>query len=133
MFFALLSVLIGTLISLSALFFTVEFTSPKAADGSLIIVNLVYFFVASFISLAGTATLVLYWLGNRAEQRVRKSEIEAVHRPKILLKKSLRRGFLLATALVGIGLLNSLKFSNPLNIILLISAVAIIEIYFFGH
>jgi len=98
----------------------------------VIIINLVYFFVSGFVSLAGAITLVLYWLGNWQLKRSR-SEVESVHKPRILLKKSLRHGVLVAGTLTGIGLLNALELTNPLNIILLISAAILIEVYFFGH
>lgn len=47
--------------------------------------------------------------------------------------RSLRHGVLLSSAFVGIGVLTALDFVNPLNIILLLSALVLLEIYFFGH
>lgn len=133
MFFLLLGIVVSTLVGVATLIFTTQFTSPTSANESLIIINLIYFFAAAFISLAGSTTLVLYWLGSWREKNRRRSEIESIHRPKIILRTSLRHGVLVAIAITGVGILNSLKVSNPLNIILLISAVILIEIYFFGH
>lgn len=133
MFFSLLALFLVDLSSLGFLLFIVIYTSPKTPSGSLIWINLVYFFVASFLSLAATLTLVLYWLSNLREKQQRKVGFETVHRPKLVFKRSLRQGVIIALTVVGIGILNSLKFSNPLNIILLITAAVIIEIYFFGH
>ncbi|HEY4695210.1 MAG TPA: hypothetical protein VIH52_04605 [Candidatus Nanoarchaeia archaeon] len=132
MFLFILPIILVTLFSLGVIVFMLNFTSPQTKEGSVIIINLVYFFVSGFVSLAGAITLVLYWLGNWQLKRSR-SEVESVHKPRILLKKSLRHGVLVAGTLTGIGLLNALELTNPLNIILLISAAILIEVYFFGH
>jgi hypothetical protein len=133
MFLLILPVVLVTLLSLGTLVFILNFTSPQTKEGSLIFINLVYFFLASFLSLAGIITLVLYWLGNWRLKRERISGVDSVHKPRLLLKKSLRHASLVAGALVGIGVLNALSLSNPLNIVLLISAAILLEVYFFGH
>lgn len=122
-----------TAVGLVVLLYTAQFTSPTNSNGSLIPINLVYFFVAVFVSLAGSLTLVLYWVGNLRLKKTRSTELESIHKPRIVFKRGLRHGILLSTALVGIGLLNALDFANPLNIILLISALVLVEVYFFGH
>ena len=113
--------------------FLLTFTTPKTAEGTLITINLIYFFLASFLSLAGFITLVLYWLGNLRNRDQRTSVVGSVHKPRLLLQKSLRHGVLVAATLVGIGALNAFELSNPLNIILLLSAAILIEAYLFGH
>jgi hypothetical protein len=78
-------------------------------------------------------TLVLYWVGNLRLKKKRVADLESIHKPRIVFWRSLRHGILFSTAVLGVALLNTLKFANPLNMILLISAVVLIEIYFFGH
>src|SRR3972149_7147685 len=129
MFLFILPIILVTLFSLGVIVFMLNFTSPQTKEGSVIIINLVYFFVSGFVSLAGAITLVLYWLGNWQLKRSR-SEVESVHKPRILLKKSLRHGVLVAGTLTGIGLFNALELNNPLNIILLILAAILIEVCF---
>ena len=133
MFFYYLPVIILTLVSILVLVYTSYFTSPTNPNDTLIPINLSYFFVAAFLSIAGTVTLVLYWVGNLKLKKTRVTDLESIHKPRIVFIRSLRHGVLIATALVGIGLLNALAFANPLNIILLLSALVLIEIYFFGH
>lgn len=122
-----------TIFSVIGLFLIVQFTSPKTNSGQLISINLVYFFLALFLSLAGTATLVLYWLGSLRLKFERKGGIDAVTRPKLILKRSFRQAFLFSTVIIVILVLRSLNFANPLNIVLLVSAAILIEVYFFGH
>lgn len=129
----LLPTFLITVVSLAVFIFTIIFTNPKDESGNLIVINLVYFFVSGTVSLAGFLTLVLYWLSNLRSDKARQTSIEALHKPKVAFRKSLRHGFLIALCVGGIGLLNTLEFANPLNIILLISATVLIEIYFFGH
>ena len=133
MFLYLLPTILITALGLVVLVYTAQFTSPTTPNGSLIPINLVYFFVAAFVSLAGSLALVLYWVGNLRLKKTRSTELESIHKPRIVFKRSLRHGILLATAIVGIGLLNALDFANPLNIILLVSALVLVEVYFFGH
>lgn len=133
MFFYYLPVIIVTLISLVVLVYTSYFTSPTNPNGTLIPINLAYFFVSAFLSLAGTITLVLYWVGNLRLKKTRATELESIHKPRIVFMRSLRHGVLLSSAFVGIGVLTALDFANPLNIILLLSALVLLEIYFFGH
>jgi hypothetical protein len=122
-----------TFVSIGLWVFVANSTSPQTKEGSLIIVNLVYFFGTLFVSLAGIITLVLYSAGNWQLKKLRVGSVESIHKPRIILLRSLRHGILIAAALVGIGLLNALNLSNPLNIILLISAAILTEIYLFGH
>lgn len=131
-FYNLLTLLVVTLAT-SVFIFTILFTNPKDADGQIITINLIYFFLSGFVSLAGILTLVLYWLTNLRATDGRQTSIEALHKPKIRFRKSLRHGILIALTLCGIGLLNSFDFDNPVNVILLISAAILVEIYFFGH
>jgi len=133
MFLLILPIIFLTLGSLAAVAFLLTFTSPQNPDGSLITINLIYFFVAIFVCLAGFITLVLYWVGNLRLSKQRVSGVESIHKPRLLLKKSLRHGVLVGGTLTGIGLLNALELSNPLNVILLISTAVLIEVYLFGH
>ena len=133
MFLYILPTILLTAISIAAFIFTVIYTNPKDSSGNIIIINLVYFFVSGFGSLAGFLTLVLYWLSNFRSEQNRATSVEAMHKPKIRFRRSLRHGLLVALSVVGIGLLNSLDFANPVNIILLISAAILVEVYFFGH
>lgn len=129
----LLPLFILTIVSLTVLLYSFRFLSPTNPDSSLIIINLAYFFLSAWVFIAAITSLVLYSLGSfRTKGKVR-PEVEAVHKPKIIFRRSLRHGCLLATILIGIGLLNAIGFGNPLNIILLISTGVLIEIYFFGH
>lgn len=114
------------------LIFTSNFTTPITSEGSLVPINLVYFFVSAWISLAGTIALVLYCVRSFRLKKLR-NEVGLVNKPKLLFKISLRQGILISTALTGVALLNALNFSNPLNIISLVSAIVLIEIYFFSH
>jgi hypothetical protein len=132
-FLLILPVILVTFISIGLFIFVLNFTSPQNPDGSLILINLAYFFGAGFFSLAGFVTLVLYFVGNWRLKRMRRTEVESIHKPRLLLRTSLRHGFLIAGTIMGIGLINALGFSNPLNIVLLISAAVLIEVYFFGH
>ncbi len=125
--------IIVTAISSAVFVFTIIFTNPRSSSGDLIVINLVYFFLSGFFVLAGILTLVLYFLSNLRSKEVRQTSVEVLHKPKIRYRRSLRHGVLVALTIVGIGLLNSLDFANPLNIILLISAAVLIEIYFFSH
>jgi len=133
MFFYILPTVVTTAIGAVVLLYTGYFTSPTNPNGSLIPINLFYFFTSAFLSLAGVLTLVLYWVGNLRLKKTRVAELESIHKPRIIFWRSLRHGILGATALVGIGVLNALSFANPLNILLLISALVLIEVYFFGH
>lgn len=122
-----------TTIALLALIFIVEFTQPKNLNGDLIPVNLTYFFLFLFLSLCGIATLMLYWLSSLRLKGKREGSIEAVHRPKVIFKRSARQAILFSLSVTGILVLQSLGFANPLNFILLVSAAVLIEVYFFGH
>ena len=133
MFLLVFPLVLLTTLSTGVLVFTLTLTSPTNQSGALVPINLSYFFVSSFISLAGIITLVLYFVGSWRLAKTRTAGTDLLHRPKLILLRSLRHGILIAAAVVGIGLMNALKFSNPLNIILLISAAALIEVYFFGH
>lgn len=133
MFFYLLGTILVTAVSITTLIFTTLYTNPKDSAGNLIPINLVYFFVSGWLGLAGILSLVLYWLSNLRSKADRQASVQALHKPKIAFRKSLRHAILIATTITGIGLLNSLDFANPLNIILLISAAILVEIYFFGH
>lgn len=129
----LLPTILITAISSTVFVFTVVFTNPRNDSGALVTINLIYFFLFGFISLAGFLSLVLYWLSNLRSGQARVTSVEARHKPKIAFRKSLRHGVLVSATLTGIGLLNSLDFANPVNIILIILAAILIEIYFFGH
>lgn len=131
-FFITLTIVI-TALSLLALFFIVEFTVPKNLNGDLISINLVYFFLALFLSLCGITTLVLYWLSSLRLKGKREGSIEAVHRPRVVFKRSARQAILISLSITGILVLQSLGFANPLNFILIVSAAVLIEVYFFGH
>lgn len=133
MFFYLLPLILGCLVSGFVLLLTVVFTSPETRNGSLITINLVYFFLSSWVFLACILTLLLYSVRSFRFRKRGTAEVMLVNKPKLWLRISLRQGVLITTALVGIGLLNALKFSNPLNIILLVSATTLIEVYFFSH
>ena len=133
MFSYIFPTLFFALISTGVFIFTIIFTNPNDNEGKIILINLVYFFVSGFLSLALFLTLVLYWLSNLVGSEERLTSVEALHKPKIKFRKSLRHAFLFSTAVTGIGLLNSLGFANPLNIILLITATILIEVYFFSH
>lgn len=122
-----------TILSFSALFFITEFTSPKTASGQLVSINLIYFFLSLFLSLCSIATLVLYWLSSLRLKRRREGSIEAVHRPRVIFKRSARQAILFSLSVTGILILRSMGFANPLNVILIVSAAVLIEIYFFGH
>jgi len=121
-----------TLISLVAWIFMLILTDPSP-NNKLAVINLIYFFLTAFLFLAGAFTLMLYWLGNFRLKKTRIGQLESIHKPRLLYSRSLRHGLLLAVALVGTALLKALDFANPLNIILLVSALILIEIYFFGH
>ena len=133
MFFYLLPTILLTAAAIAVFIFTILYTNPRTETGNLIPINLIYFFLSGLVSLAGILTLVLYWLSNLRSQAGRQTSVEALHKPKIAFRKSLRHALLVASTITGIGLLNSLDFANPVNIILLISAAILIEIYFFGH
>ncbi len=133
MFLYILPTILLTAISLAVFIFTSLYTTPKDSAGNLIAINLVYFFASGFGSLAGFLTLVLYWFSNFRAEQSRPLSVEALHKPKIRFRRSLRHGLLVSLSVVGIGLLNSLDFANPVNIILLISAAILVEVYFFGH
>lgn len=129
----ILSIIFITAVSLFGIFFIIFFTAPQTKSGQFITINLFYFFLSSFVSLAGIATLVLYWLSNLKLGQQRRSSVEAVHRPKALLRRSARQAILFSGAVTAIWVLNIFNFVNLLNIILIISAAILIEIYFFGH
>lgn len=131
-FFIGLTILI-TICSLIALFLITEFTAPKNLSGGLISINLVYFFLSLFLSLCGIATLVLYSLSSLRLKGKREGSIEAVHRPKVIFKRASRQAILFSLSVTGVLILRALGFANPLNIILVISAAVLIEVYFFGH
>lgn len=133
MYFSVLGTILLTALSVGIFIFTIVYTNPWDKAGNLIVINLVYFFLAGFVSLAGILTLVLYWLSNLRSNDGRQTSIEALHKPKIRFLKGLRHAILIAATICGVGLLNGLDFANPLNIILLISAAILVEIYFFGH
>jgi hypothetical protein len=122
-----------TVIAFGGILLIANFTSPQSKEGQLISINLIYFFLSIFVSLAGSTTLVLYWLSNLRLSLQRKSSVEAVHRPKTLLRRSARQAILFSLVVTAIGILRALNFANPLNIVLIISAAALIEVYFFGH
>ncbi len=131
-FLITLAILI-TIFSWSALFFITEFTSPKTASGQLISINLIYFFLSLFLCLCGSATLVLYWFSSLRLKRKREGSIEAVHRPKVIFKRSARQAILFSLSGISILILRSMGFANPLNFILIVSAAILIEVYLFGH
>ncbi len=108
-------------------------TAPQTTSGSLIVINLAYFFGTLFVSLAGIVTVVLYSLGTLGLKKTRTGSIESIHKPRAILRRSLRHGILAATVICGIGLLNALSLTNPLNVILLVSAGVLTEVYLFGH
>lgn len=113
--------------------FITGFTQPENKDGQLITINLIYFFLAGFGSLAGITTLVLYWLGSLKLNRQRKREIDGSNYQKQILKRSARQGILVSAVVVGILLLKVFNFANPLNVVLIVSGAIVIEVYFFGH
>jgi hypothetical protein len=133
MFFHYLLAILITASATGVFVFTIIYTNPRNDSGDLVLINLVYFFLSLFLSLAGFLTLVLYWLSNLRSSEGRATSIEAMHKPKIKFRKSLRHAVLISLTVTGVGLLNSLNLANPLNIILLISASVLIEIYLFGH
>lgn len=133
MFVYIFGTIILASVSAAVFIFTILYTNPHNQTGDLIGINLLYFFVSGFIFLAAFLTLVLYWLSNLRAKESRQTSVEALHKPKIRFRKSLRHAVLFSAAICGIGLLNALDFANPLNIILLISATILVEIYFFGH
>lgn len=110
-----------------------RYLSPVNPDGSLILINLIYFFISAWIFLASLISLLLYSAGGFTKSKKRRSEVEAVNKPKVIFRLSLKQGFLIATVLVGLGILKVSGFSNPLNVILILSAAILIEVYFFGH
>lgn len=122
-----------TLLSIGFLFFITNFTSPQNKEGQLVVVNLVYFFLFGFVSLAGALTLVLYWLGSLRLKFQRKREINGVNWQRQVMKQAARRGMLISGALVLILILKVFNFANPLNVILVVSGAIVIEVYFFGH
>lgn len=133
MFLLIFLVLLFTISGMFTLFYISQFTSPLTSSGQIIVINLIYFFTSLWISLAGTISLVLYWVGNFRLKKNNFNETRVVHKPKLIFKQSLRHGVLFATGICAIGLLNVFNFASSLNIILVIIAVALIEIYFFGH
>lgn len=122
-----------TIISVSLFVFTGLFTSPTNKEGTLIPINLAYFFISALFSLAGVIGLMLYWLGNLRLKSERKNSPEAINRPKLILKNSLRQGLIFSSTVVSIGLLNALNFANPISVVLVIIVAVLIEVYFFGH
>ncbi|HSX58404.1 MAG TPA: hypothetical protein VLE47_04010 [Candidatus Saccharimonadales bacterium] len=133
MFLYILPTILLTALSSLVFLFIANYTSPRDASGNLILINTIYFFVSAFVSLAGFFTLLLYSVSSLRRKSSEKAKVEKIHTPKIDFRRSLRHGVLASSTIVGIGLLNALQFANPLNIILLISAFLLIEIYFFGH
>ncbi len=131
--FLIVLVSLITILSVGSLFFIANFTSPKALNGQLVPINLIYFFLSFFLCLAGFVTLVLYWLGSLRLKLERKGSPDAVNRPKTIFKRSLRQAILFSTVVTGIGILRAIGLANPLNTVLLVSAAILIEIYFFGH
>lgn len=131
-FFILLITAI-TVLAVVSLFLIADLTVPQSVKGQLILINLVYFFLALFVSLAGIASLVLYSVSTLRLKAKRKGSTEAVIRPRTILKRSVLQGLVFSACLTTLILLRALGFANPLNVILVISAGVLIEIYFFGH
>jgi hypothetical protein len=132
--FLLTCLSILTLIAGTTFFVTLNYFPPYLNNpANLIVINLFYFFVSLWVFIACGLTILLYSYRNLTLKKRRKEQIESLHLPKLVLVQSLRQGIIFATAIAGIGLLHVFKLSNPLNIVLLISILILIEIYFFGH
>jgi hypothetical protein len=133
MSFFLWPISILTVISAVVFLFITNFLPPQNKDSQIITINLVYFFLSGFVSLAGGLTLVLYWLRSLKLKRQRSREADGNNYQKQVLKSSARQAIIFSAAVVGILLLKIFNFANPLNVVLLSAAAIAIEVYFFGH
>ncbi|OGY29238.1 MAG: hypothetical protein A3F35_01615 [Candidatus Woykebacteria bacterium RIFCSPHIGHO2_12_FULL_45_10] len=124
--FSLLSLFVTSTFAFAYIIF---FLPPKIA-GQLVPVNLIYFFISGFLFLALGTSLVLYSAGSFLERGGRQDLTKLVNRPKFILRKSLRRGFLFSATVFLLGGFHLLGIFNPLNFVLLILVSGLAEFYF---
>ena len=105
----------------------VVFYLPVKINGQIASVNLAYFFVSGFVSLASLTSLMLYSASHLLGKRVRLGE--AVNRPKQILRKALRRGFLFAAIVFAYLGFRLLGIANPINTVLLLLIAVLAESY----
>lgn len=103
--------------SISWLTFTlvVLFTSPGSWQ------SYVFFFLTLGLALVFTLALCLYFISSAFSPPIA---------PRLTLRASLRRGFLISLCLCILLLLKLLNLISLFNIGLLVSAVVLLEIYF---
>jgi hypothetical protein len=111
-----------------AIFGYLVWTIPPKIDGQLVVTNVLYTVLTGAFSLWSTTTLVHYLIGSFFLPKVR--GIDQTNPAKRLLLESLRRGFLLSTAVSGLVILNVFEIINLLNVSLILGIAVLIEIYF---
>jgi hypothetical protein len=104
---------------------------PPKVSGHLVVSNLSYFFLSGFLGLAFTTSIVFYFVNSFLRQKSR--NIESANLSGKFYLKSIRRGFLLAFLVAGLGVLKVAGLLNLLNGALLIGCIALIEFYFSGR
>ncbi len=107
----------STLVALAALGLVIRFVDPER-DG---ILGQTLFYVSSFFSLTGLATLFLFWL------RRRFSGNEVVYEN---VGVSFRQGMLVALAVLGMLALQSFRLLVWWDAGLVITAILLIELWF---
>jgi hypothetical protein len=104
------------------------YTTPPEIEGKLVISNLSYVLLAILIALTTTAALAHYFIFSFFLPKSR--TIDPVLALRVLFRKSLRRGLLLATAATSLMALNAIDILNLINATLIIGIVVLVEIYF---
>ncbi|MDP2670891.1 MAG: hypothetical protein Q8P13_00255 [bacterium] len=128
----LFALLVVFLLGLSALWFIGNNLPPLDSSGNLLTANLVYFFLALFASLAAGLSLVLYCLSFVLERK-KAETLTRSERAKFLIRKALRRGLELAATGCLLFLLKLLGIFNPVNAVLIVLIISLIEVYFVSN
>jgi hypothetical protein len=126
--FLLITFVIVSIVSLS-LFLFVVYNLPPGEVGHLLLINVSLFLLSGFVFLASALSLVLYSLSFVFEGKKKDSGIYK-ERNRSLFKKALRRGSEVASIFLFLTGIKLLGIFNPLNALLIILVVGLLEVYF---
>ncbi|OGY21276.1 MAG: hypothetical protein A2126_02130 [Candidatus Woykebacteria bacterium GWB1_45_5] len=107
--------------------YLIYFVPPKI-EGNLILSNLSYVLILTLIALTVTISLVFYFISSFFLPKSR--TIDPTYSSRALFRRSLRRGFLIATVTTSLMALNALGILNLINATLIIGIAVLVEIYF---
>ena len=126
----LLPVFLVSFLSWAVFAYIVLFTPPEIG-GELVQINFIYFFASGWVGITTTSAIILYFLNFLFEEAPKKHlDLEDERRPRKVLRTSLRRGAVFATALFSLGLLKIYDLDNLLNSAFVVGIALLVEVYF---